>query len=127
MTNSLSWHAARVRTCSYTAMIASNRRGVCQLRDRRTVRLATGTPAGLKQRTASARLDPMSPDDLLAELGELATSLGPAVRPAGTEELLRSLTETARRLFGEAACSLGLVTADDSALLSTGGAAGGGQ
>ena len=61
----------------------------------------------------------MSPDDLLAELGELATSLGPAVRPAGTEELLRSLTETARRLFGAAACSLALLTDDDSELLYT--------
>jgi subtilisin family serine protease len=39
----------------------------------------------------------MSPDKLLRELGELATSLGPAVRPAGTDDLLRSLTETARR------------------------------
>jgi GAF domain-containing protein len=61
----------------------------------------------------------MSPDDLLAELGELATSLGPAVRPAGTEELLRSLTETARRLFGAAACSLALLSDDDSELLYT--------
>jgi len=50
----------------------------------------------------------MSPDELLRELGDLATSLGPAVRPAGTDELLRSLTETARRLFGAAACSLAL-------------------
>ena len=41
----------------------------------------------------------MSPDELLLQLGELATSLGPAVRPAGTDELLRSLTETARRLL----------------------------
>ena len=54
----------------------------------------------------------MSPDELPRELGDLATSLGPAVRPAvrpaGTDELLRSLTETARRLFGAAACSLAL-------------------
>ncbi len=61
----------------------------------------------------------MSPDELLAEIGELASSLGPAVRPAGTEELLRSLTETARRLFGAAACSLALLTDDDSELLYT--------
>src|SRR5262252_2894960 len=58
----------------------------------------------------------MSPDELLRELGELATSLGPAVRPAGTDELLRSLTETARRLFGAAACSLALLSEDDSEL-----------
>jgi GAF domain-containing protein len=61
----------------------------------------------------------MSPDDLLAELGELATSLGPAVRPVGTDELLRSLTETARRLFGAAACSLALLSEDESELLYT--------
>ncbi len=61
----------------------------------------------------------MSPDELLAELGELANSLGPAVRPAGTGELLTSLTETARRLFGAAACSLALLSDDDSELLYT--------
>ena len=59
----------------------------------------------------------MSPDELLRELGELATSLGPAVRPAGTDELLRSLAETARRLFGAAACSLALLSEDESELL----------
>ncbi len=61
----------------------------------------------------------MSPDELLRELGDLATSLGPAVRPAGTDELLRSLTETARRLFGAAACSLALLSADESELIYT--------
>ena len=69
----------------------------------------------------------MSPDELLAELGELASSLGPAVRPAGTEELLRSLTETARRLFGAAACSLALLSDDDSELLYTVAAGAGAQ
>jgi hypothetical protein len=44
----------------------------------------------------------MTADELLRELGELATSLGPAVRPAGTDELLRAMAETARRLFGAA-------------------------
>ena len=61
----------------------------------------------------------MSPDELLRQLGELATSLGPAVRPAGTDELLRSLTETARRLFGAAACSLALLSEDESELVYT--------
>jgi GAF domain-containing protein len=61
----------------------------------------------------------MSHDELLRELGELANSLGPAVRPAGTDELLRSLTETARRLFGAAACSLALLSEDESELLYT--------
>lgn len=60
-----------------------------------------------------------SPGDLLRELGELATSLGQAVRPAGSEELLRSVTETARRLFGAAACSLALLSEDDSELVYT--------
>jgi GAF domain-containing protein len=59
----------------------------------------------------------MSPDELLTELGDLASSLGPAVRPAGTDELLRSLTETARRLFGAAACSLALLSVDESELV----------
>ena len=61
----------------------------------------------------------MSPDELLRELGELATSLGPSVRPAGSDELLRSLTETARRLFGAAACSLALLSEDASELIYT--------
>jgi GAF domain-containing protein len=61
----------------------------------------------------------MGPDELLRELGELANSLGPALRPAGTDELLRSLTETARRLFGAAACSLALLSEDDSELVYT--------
>ena len=60
-----------------------------------------------------------SADDLLRELGALATSLGSALRPAGAEELLRSLTETARRLFGAAACSLALLSEDDSELVYT--------
>ena len=61
----------------------------------------------------------MSPDELLLQLGELATSLGPAVRPAGSDELLRSLTETARQLFGAAACSLALLSEDESELVYT--------
>ncbi|HXW46921.1 MAG TPA: GAF domain-containing protein [Streptosporangiaceae bacterium] len=58
-------------------------------------------------------------DELLRELGELATSLGPAVRPAESDAVLRTLTETARRLFGAAACSLALLTDDDSELVYT--------
>jgi GAF domain-containing protein len=59
------------------------------------------------------------PLDLLHELGQLATSLGPAVRPVGSDDLLRSLTETARRLFGAAACSLALLSEDESELVYT--------
>jgi GAF domain-containing protein len=60
-----------------------------------------------------------TPDDLLAELGRLAASLGPAIRPVGSDELLRSLTETARQLFGAAACSLALLSDDESELIYT--------
>lgn len=60
-----------------------------------------------------------TPDELLAELAVLASSLGPAVRPVGSEDLLRSLTETARQLFGAAACSLALLTEDESELVYT--------
>lgn len=60
-----------------------------------------------------------SPDDLLAELAALASSLGPAVRPVGSDELLRSLTETARQIFGAAACSLALLSDDESELVYT--------
>src|SRR6201996_3663047 len=69
----------------------------------------------------------MTPDELLRELGDLATALGPAVRPAGTDELLRSLTETARRLFGAAACSLALLREDESELVYTAAAGHGAQ
>jgi GAF domain-containing protein len=61
----------------------------------------------------------MTPDELLRELGELATSLGPAVRPTEADELLASLTQTARQLFGAAACSLAVLTEDDSELVYT--------
>ena len=37
----------------------------------------------------------------------------------GTDELLRALAETARRLFGAAACSLALLSEDESELLYT--------
>jgi GAF domain-containing protein len=69
----------------------------------------------------------MGADDLLAELGELATALGPAVRPVGSEELLLSLTETARQLFGAAACSLALLSEDESELVYTTAAGAGAQ
>lgn len=58
-------------------------------------------------------------EDLLRELGELATSLGEAVRPAESDELLRALTETARSLFGAEACSLALLSEDEAELVYT--------
>ncbi len=61
----------------------------------------------------------METDELLAELGGLATSLGPAVRPAGSQELMRSLTEMARQLSRAAASSLALLSEDESELVYT--------
>lgn len=58
-----------------------------------------------------------SADALLRELAVLARTVAPVVSPGGHEELLRSLTATARALFGARACSLALLeeTDDDSA------------
>ncbi len=60
-----------------------------------------------------------SADDLLQELADLASALGPALAPPGTERLLAALTETARALFGARACSLALLTEDESELVYT--------
>src|SRR3954451_19868539 len=60
-----------------------------------------------------------SADDLLRELRDTARSLGPAVMPVGIDPLLRALTETARELFGAAACSLALLSEDESELVYT--------
>lgn len=49
----------------------------------------------------------------------MATDLGPAVAPPGSDGLLRALTETARQLFGAQACSLALLTVDESELVYT--------
>jgi GAF domain-containing protein len=50
-----------------------------------------------------------TPEELLASLARLADRLGPALEPAGHEELLRSIVSTARRLFSGAACTLMLL------------------
>ena len=50
-----------------------------------------------------------TPEELLASLVRLADRLGPALEPAGHEELLRSIVSTARRLFSGAACTLMLL------------------
>jgi transcriptional regulator with GAF, ATPase, and Fis domain len=51
----------------------------------------------------------MAADDILQRLAALADSLGPALVPPGHDELLRSIAETARALFGAAACSIALL------------------
>lgn len=61
----------------------------------------------------------MTAEELLAELGRVANHLGPAVAPPGSEGLLRALTDTARQLFGAQACSLALLSDDESELVYT--------
>jgi GAF domain-containing protein len=48
-------------------------------------------------------------DDILEELSQLATDLGPALTPATHGELLQSIAEAARRIFDAKACSLALL------------------
>lgn len=55
----------------------------------------------------------------LAELGQVAGDLGPALAPVGTADLLKAVTTAARELFGAAACSLALLTDDESELVFT--------
>jgi GAF domain-containing protein len=52
----------------------------------------------------------------LTEVAQLAADVGPALAPAGNDELLRSITESARRLFDAAACSLALLTEGEDEL-----------
>jgi signal transduction protein with GAF and PtsI domain len=58
-------------------------------------------------------------DALIAELGRLAALLGPAVRPVGADRLLASITQSARQLFNARACSLALLSEDESELVYT--------
>lgn len=50
--------------------------------------------------------------DALSEITRIAADAGPALVPAGHEELLRSITDAARSLFAAAACSLALLEDD---------------
>lgn len=47
--------------------------------------------------------------DVLADLTQLATDLGPVLRPRGDEEFLQAIVETARMAFDAAACSIALL------------------
>jgi len=51
----------------------------------------------------------MTDSHLLAELALLATNLGLALRPAGLEELVRSITDVARRTFAAQASSIAIL------------------
>lgn len=61
----------------------------------------------------------MAADDVLQELAQVARALEGAVEPPGSEQLLSSIAETARRLFGARACSLALLSDDDEELVYT--------
>ncbi|GAB2480017.1 GAF domain-containing protein [Jatrophihabitans fulvus] len=56
-------------------------------------------------------------DPLLDQLATTAAALAPVITPDGHAELLRSLTETARALFGAGACSLALLSEDEEELV----------
>lgn len=60
-----------------------------------------------------------SAPSVLRDLARVLTAVGPALAPVGTEMLLRSITAAARELFGAAACSLALLTEDESELVFT--------
>jgi GAF domain-containing protein len=54
---------------------------------------------------------------LLDRLAELADLMGPAFAPTQTADLLETIAFTAKELFGAAACSLGLLTDDESEIV----------
>ena len=56
---------------------------------------------------------------LLARLGQLAGDVGPVLAPAGPDDLVTSVAATAMRMFGAKACSVALLTEDDSELVFT--------
>lgn len=58
-------------------------------------------------------------EDLLRELARVAEATGRAMAPSTHGELLTALTETARQIFGAKACSLALLTDDESELVYT--------
>ena len=56
---------------------------------------------------------------VLAELARVLSFMGPGLAPLGSDQLLTRITEAARELFGAAACSLALLTDDQSELVFT--------
>ena len=57
------------------------------------------------------------PEDLMRSLARTAADLGPALVPAGHDELLRSITSAAKDLFNAAACSLALLDEAEEELI----------
>jgi GAF domain-containing protein len=57
--------------------------------------------------------------DLLQQLGRLAGDVGPVLAPAGPDDLVTAVASTAMRMFGAKACSVALLTEDESELVFT--------
>jgi GAF domain-containing protein len=57
------------------------------------------------------------PSDPLREIARLAADLGPALVPAGHNELLRSITAAAKELFDAAACSMAVLDEETDELV----------
>ena len=56
---------------------------------------------------------------MLERLGRLAGDVGPVLAPAGPDDLVTAVAATAMRMFGARACSVALLTDDDSELVFT--------
>lgn len=56
---------------------------------------------------------------LLERLGQLAGDVGPVLSPAGRDDLVTAVAATAMRMFGAQACSVALLSDDDSELVFT--------
>jgi GAF domain-containing protein len=56
---------------------------------------------------------------LLSRMARLAGDVGPVLAPAGPDDLVTSVATTAMRMFGAQACSVALLTDDDSELVFT--------
>jgi len=56
---------------------------------------------------------------LFERMGRLAGDVGPVLAPAGRDDLVTSVAATAMRMFGAQACSVALLTDDDSELVFT--------
>jgi GAF domain-containing protein len=63
-----------------------------------------------------AMADPSPERALLDHLGTLAAELGPMLAPAGHQELLASIADTARSMFSAGACSLALLDEEQTEL-----------
>lgn len=56
---------------------------------------------------------------LLMRMARMAGDVGPVLAPAGRDDLVASVAATAMRMFGAQACSVALLTEDDSELVFT--------